>query len=301
MIFLGYGFAGGQHSLDTTPLLVETITSLTIFNGIYDEFMITRNVKQEYSTEIENIWDYDTILHAYFKDDLFAGNVNFKAENTDTIRIKRRKKNTFKWVFLFEIPISSVDDFSFELFDYTPRSNTTYEYSLIPVSGSIEGNLIVGDIKTDFPGLFITERDKYFKTISEIDINSQQQNRQISVVPTMGKKYPFVIRNGMNNYKSGTLSALFVLIDENACNYDFKNGWEYREQFNDFLFNNLPKLLKYEDGRMWLICISSDKISETEDGHELKIKTSFEWTEIDDCDSGVALYTNGFIDFSSEV
>ena len=105
-----------------------------------------------------------------------------------------------------------------------------------------------------------------------------------------------MISNGSNNYDSGTVSAQWLEYDSTTDDWDVDNGHEFVKDLKDFLNNNSPKLIKYQDGRMWLAEISSSDITDTEDDAHLQVHTAFDFTEIGDCDSGSDLYDNGLID-----
>ena len=294
MFFSGYTFAGGQYSLDTTPSDSGKVESFSLMNGAWDEFYVSRDITL---TEIPDDWDSDTVLHAHFTYNLYIGSVGFGVDETDSLRIKRRIKNTFNWVMVFEQITETIEDFNFFCFDITPRSNTEYEYCLVPVSDGIEGVPIISEIRTDFTGIFIMEKDRFFTAQVEVDFNPQQQNRPGAVLNTINRKFPFTIHNGENNYKTGTLTAVFAEFDEKTCGWDMVNAWKYRKRLNECLYNELPKLLKYEDGRMHLIDIAADSIQESELKHELIVQTSVPWTEIGDCDDAQDLHDNGLSDY----
>ena len=118
---------------------------------------------------------------------------------------------------------------------------------------------------------------------------------------TINRKYPYVISNGLNNYNSGTISAQWLEYDSETDNWDVENGYNFVSEFKDFLNNNSPKLIKYQDGRMWLAEVSSSDITDTEDAAHMQVHTSFDFAEIGNCDSGSDLYTNGIIDVSRSV
>jgi len=296
MLFLSYGFAGGQYSLDTTPSYSGKVKSFVLMNGAWDEFFVSKDINL---TEIPVDWNVDTVLHAHFTRNLYIGSVDFGVEETESIRVKRRLKDTFNWITVYEQMTNSIEDFNFIFLDYTARSKTEYDYCLVPVIGGVEGVPIISKIKTCFVGLIISEKDKCFAAQLETDVNPQQQNSPRAVVNTMHRVHPFIVHNGDNNYTSGTVSAIFAEYNEKTNEWDIKNSWKYRERLNKFLYNKIPKLLKYEDGRMKLIGVSSDSITESEvKNNKLLVKTSVGWTEIDDCDDGEALYDNGLIDYN---
>jgi hypothetical protein len=291
-------FASGSYSLDSTPLDKNTITRAALSGGAYDDFYITRNINEPLSTDINDAWDYDSVLRAKFEGDLHAGNAKFIVDNTDALRVKRRIKGRFDWITLFEVPVNSVEDFSFEKFDYAARSNTEYEYALAAALGGVESAYASDAIKTDFDGLFVMGNGEFYVARIEVKFNNQQQNKPAAAVATIGRKYPFVISNGEPNYRSGSVSAIFAELDDSGCKYDFEDSWKYRERLDNFLYNGDPKLLKYNDGRMRLISVSGDSVKESDwNGVDEVAVTSFDWTEIGDCDDGRDLYINGLTDY----
>lgn len=292
LLFTGRSFCAGRNTIDWTPSDLSHIHIATIQNGVYDELHITKNVSENYTTAISNEWNYDTILHALFQGDLHAGNVHYTAEEVTCVRIKRRQTNTFEWITLYEVPIHIADDFKFERFDRYARSNVEYEYALVPVIDRIEGNLNVNTVFSEFDGIFICEKDLLFHTTMNVDIQAKK-NRPAATIATINRRYPFVISNGNNNYYSGTASGTFMnVLDNQFCLYDYQNGWKYRSDMMEFLCNGRPKILKYDDGRMWLVQVVGTPTENTGQ-HETMPITSFDWTEIEDCESSHALFISG--------
>jgi hypothetical protein len=292
---MGYTFASYDYSIDTTPPYDMNVTSVKLQNGAFDELHITKDANHPYGNGIDAEWDYDTVLHAKFKGTTYAGNVDFIDENTTGIRVKRRMQDTFEWVSLYDIPTNPNNSYAFDYYDMTVRSGIEYEYAVLPISGTVEGEYIVQKITPEFCGLFIVERDQYVSTYIEPKISNQYVNSPAAVIATMGNKYPFVISNGISNYKSGTLSAVWMEFEEN-CNWNLKMSWKYRDKLNEFLTNKQAKLIKYEDGRMWLASISSPQITEQDGGHDYKVSTSFMWAEVGNCDKNADLFKFGFVD-----
>ncbi|MBR0596968.1 hypothetical protein [Sinanaerobacter chloroacetimidivorans] len=292
MIFSGISFCSGKYSLDYTPTYIPNVTFMKIKNGIFDDLYVSKNGNMNDSSEIPTDWDFNTILYAMFKNNLLAGNIEYTSSQVSSIRLKRRIKNTYDWITLFEIPVSDSSDFIFERYDFYNQSNIEYEYALVPVINNIEGTMSINEVLSEFEGIFILEKDRVFKTILDIELQSQK-NRPNTIVNTIDRKYPFVVSNGQNNYYSGSVSATFIEQDNNS---DFKinDGWKFRESLMEFLQNGKPKILKYDDGRMWLVSIV-DNPSEQPDGHPQKITTTFNWVETGDAKSSNDLYDYNFI------
>ena len=297
MIFLGKTFCAGVYTLDLTATKAEDLNSATIKNGIYDELYVTKNISKDYSTEIDSEWDFDTYMYANFNGDLHAGNISFVFEQVSSLRVKRRKVGTFDWITLFEIPIQAVEDFNFERFDRFARSGMSYEYAVIPIIGGIETGLIINNVESNFEGMYIIEDGKTYSTILDVEI-SANKNTPNAVVNTLNRKYPYFVKNGVNNYYSGSAIALFLNKDTDG---DFvpKYDWQYNDNILEFLGNGKVKILKHEDGRMWMVNITGN-VKEQSDGHPDKKMVSFEWVEVGNAESSHELYDNGFIDVDYE-
>lgn len=298
MFVSGLTFCGAKYTLDSTPTNVSNINLVTIKNGIYDDLYISKNTNREYAPTIPTQWDFNTMLYASFENSLNAGNVDYVISEITLIRVKRRVKNTFTWITLFEVPISGESDIHFERFDFYAQSGVEYEYALIPVINGIEGNINVNSVLSEFEGIYIIEKEQAFKTILDVSVQSQK-NRPNAVVNTIDRKYPYVISNGKNNYYSGTATGVFIELDYDTCQWKVDEGWKYREGLMEFLQNGQPKILKHEDGRMWLVMIV-DNPSESASEHPDKAVTTFNWVETGDCKSSHDLYDNGLIDVDIE-
>jgi len=296
LIFLGYAFAGGNYSLDSTPVIQSDISSIKIENGIYDYLYAT--VKDlSYSTDIPAEWNFDTRLYAKFNGNLLAGNTDFALSEVNKLRLKRRKYGDTSWTTLYEQSVVTSGDLSIIYYDRTARSKVKYEYTIVPVFGQVEGSFFTSAITPSYQGIFVTDGSTTFSTELDVTI-SEKRTKQRNVVTTINRKYPYIISNGTNNYESGTISAQWLEYNPETDDWDVDNGYIFVSELKDFLNNNSPKLIKYQDGRMWLVEVSSSDITDTEDASHLQVHTSFDFTEIGDCDSGSDLYTNGVIDVS---
>ena len=293
-MFLGYGFAGGNHSLDATPVCTNNSTSIKVSNGVVGDIYAT-NEALAYSTTIPDAWNFYTIMHGKFGGNLLAGNIDFAVSEVNSLRIERRIKNNTNWVILHEQTVSKKEDLTVLYYDKTARANTTYEYAIVPIIGQVEGTKYSQEITTDFQGLFIVDPQNIFQTELDVKFSNTKRNKPRSAVVPIGCKYPFMVSNSTNNYDSMSVSAEWLKFNSEDDSWDVDGAIAYTNGLKDFLNNEYPKLIKYQDGRMWLADISSEISDEEDDGH-MQIHTSFDFTEIADCDSGSDLYANGFID-----
>lgn len=302
-----------MSSLSPVPTDIDGIDFVLLTNAVYDE-LYADNKTNSYSEDIPTDWDFDTIMHAYFNGDLHAGNVDYYSQEVEFLRIKRRIKGTYDWITMFEIPIEEASDFKFERFDKYARSQTTYEYAMVPVIRNIEGgsdleeNHYISEVLSEFDDTFLVEKDVSYHSQLELTW-STSKNRPTLVVAPINRKFPYVFGNGDLNYYSGSISAIWLELNslcelagsmtwEDAWGMIYQGGWEYRHNLMEFLCNGRPKILKMADGRMWMVSIV-DSPTESVTLHNSVPTTTFNWTEIDDCESGAALYENDFIDVDS--
>jgi hypothetical protein len=297
MIFLGSAFFSGNQCGDISAVNSSKINSLTLQNGIYDDLYVSKDAP----LNLDNIkleWDFDTVFYAMFKNDLLAGNIGFAIDTITSIRIKKREKGTFVWTPIIDVPIKSIEDLKFiRSYPYC-KGNTTYEFSMSPIlNGSIEGNLNIMECESIFNGAYIIEPEAALHMFLNYQM-SQQRERSGTVVQTLGRRKPFYISNGQYNYDSGSINVTFIQMDD-QCEFDLKNGAKYRQYVDDVLSDNLPKILKLDDGRMWIIGIT-DVISQSDSATQVP-SHSINWTEIADCDDAYDMYVNGFNDTFVEV
>lgn len=297
MIFLGRAFFSGSQCGDISAVDTSGINSITLQNAIYDDLYVS----DDFRTNLEDMkleWNFDTVLYAMFKNDLLAGNIGFAIETITSIRIKQRVRGTFAWTTIIDIPVNSIEDLKFiRSYPYC-RGNTIYEFAMTPMlNGSIEGNLNILECESSFNGAYIIEPEAALHLFINYQMN-QQRERSGTIVQTLGRNKPFYISNGQYNYDSGSINVTFIQMD-NQCNFDVENGSSYRKYIDDILSDNKPKILKLDDGRMWIIGIT-DAISQSDSGTSFPTH-SINWTEIADCDDAYDLYVNGFIDSFVEV
>lgn len=291
MYFMGQTFYKDAKSSRSSIINITNLNSITLDNGIYDDLFVTKNYNIELN-ESNKEWSFDTILYAMFNGNLLAGNIAFALETITSIRIKQREKGKFDWITIYDIPINSVEDLSFVRTYKYCKGNTDYEFAVLPVlNNSIEGNLSVVECESKFTGAYLMQKDSSIQMVINFE-SSQQRNHSSTTIQTLGREKPFYITNGMSNYESGNINVAFIQF--NNCEPDNKNGSRYRKNIYDTLTNKMPKILKFEDGRAYIVGIT-DAIQESSDV-SIPIST-LNWTEIANIDSEEDLYENGFLDW----
>ena len=296
MVFCGGTFCGAMKTLDYTPSNVNNIQSIKVENGIYDRLYIDTNVSKDCTTDIPEEWEYSTVFDAHFDGSLSAGNVNFILNEVNSLLIKREEDGTGKWITLFEVPITTEEDFAFVKLDKTVRANTKYNYALVPVVAGQEGELNISSIVCEFEGIFVMEKDVTYHAVANITM-TMQRNRPTAVVNTIDRKYPYVVTNGNNNYMSGTTSAVFIKTVLDDYDWQWYDSYKYRDDLYDFLCNGKPKVLKHFDGKAYLVSIIDSPTQNEATSNYFPVST-FNWVEIGDIENTDDLYNNNIIDYN---
>lgn len=289
-MFMGCFASGSIKSLSYTPTNINDITYLEIQNGIYDELFGSDNANIIIDDSSKK-WDFDTRFYAKFQNNLMAGNVDYAASMVSAIRIKRRKNNEHQWLTLFSIPINTNEDFNFELADRYAQSGQDYYYAMVPVIEQAEGNINKNSIHSEFNNYFILDKDISYPILFNTKLNVDI-NKNIGIINTLGRKYPFIISNGLSQYRSGTLE--FSLVPFTNCEIDLENGYSYRMQFEEWILNGKPKILKDWTGKIFMMDITGN-IPIDYSYHNLP-SYKIQFTEIGDALNTDDLYYNGFID-----
>lgn len=292
-MFVGMEYCGSGSAVSFTPVLMNDITYIEITNGIYDELFGSDNPDIEMNEDSKK-WDFDTRFYAKFQDSLVAGNVDYAASMVSSIRIKRRKNNEHKWFTVWDIPIETNDDFEFELIDRYAQGSQDYYYAMIPVINYIEGNINKNEIRSEFNHYFILDKDISYPIIFNTSLNLEL-NKNIGVVNTLGRKYPFVISNGQSKYRTGTLD--FSLAPIINCEVNTDDIYNYRTQFEEWLSNGKPKILKDWTGQIYMMDITSS-IPIDLSYYQLP-SYQIQFTEIGDPLSEEDMYNNNMIDVIS--
>ena len=277
---------------DIAPINEDELTSVSVSNCEVDDLFITNSTSMTPSQDYNSQWDRDTILHATYNGGINAGNIELTMASVTSLRLKKRKKGTHKWITLFDRVVENADDFNFTYYDRTCRSNIPYEYALVAVSGTTEGNLKINEITSVFDGVYICDNKVSYQAYYNLKFE-YTPNKETSTIATLGKKHPYVISNGISNYYSGTITATFV--PHTTCSdADFQDAWKYRMELNEFLNDGNPKIIKNWEGKMFLAAITT--VSEDQSGHYLNPLHNISFVEIGDCEDVGDLYDNGLIE-----
>lgn len=297
-MIMGYTAMGQKMAPDSVSC-AENITTVTISGAVYDDLYGTRideSIKPSSQILPPDEWDAATCFHAKMNGNVYCGNAEFSVDNTTDVLVKRRRKGEFEWFTLFDIKANKAEDYTFTVHDpYAPKGDL--EYAAVPVINGFESSYSIAEITYDFDGLLLIEKDKTVWTVLDI-VLSENKNSQPGVANTLAGKYPFVFYNGNNDYYTGTLSSTFIEFG----NCRFPDSQRIHKNYDDimeFLNNKKPKILKYCDGRIRLIAVTTPP--DNTSGEHFDLHTiSFSYTEIGSVYSNKDMNSYGFLDVGEE-
>lgn len=298
---IGLNFCGiTTFQTEPYPTCVDNVR---IAGAIYDTIRLDNSVNDAPSFEISDKWTEDSRILALFKGNLYAGNVNLDVKHTTDIIVKRRKNGEFTWFNMYDIPVVDTNSFNFHIVDRYPSALIDYQYAIVPIINGLEGEYSFGyDDLTDndyihceFDGVVIMDQDVEYSSFYETTTEFTKNHTKNPVV-TLNSKLPYIVSNGINNYYSGTIGGVWMLI-ENCSKILKLDSMLYREEFLDFLVNDNFKIMKLYDGRTYMVQIT-DTPTDSNSEHPDKHTISFNFTECGDPLSNEDMYLNGFLNIS---
>lgn len=295
-MFTGSTFAGCPDTLYGTGIKEEILTTVTLRNMILDELYATKKILIKFNWDIPTDWDFDTHLHALYRNDLYAGNVTYSENIVQRIKIKKRFKGTFTWKTIYEREIHSNEDFAIEFYDYLEPSNTDIEYAYVAVISNADTDTISTSVRSEFDCYFLVGQNESYPL--ELDTETTVQfNRESKTLIAPGAHYPYVINNGISRYYSGTLTATFIEFKDD--DYAVDEGWHYRNSIDQFLSDGKAKILKTFEGEMYMVNLVGN-LPRTKNGHYQNVSHQIDWVECGDPTTITDLYDYGFIDTDTD-
>lgn len=290
MVFLGTTFIGGDFTAQPTPTNAENMTYLTLHGGWYSDLYGTANTDTEQSLDIPNTWDWDTIMRAdYSTGKTAAGNIDWLAENVSAVVVKRRIQGTFKWYTVASHPIEVEEDFIFTGIDKYAKSNTTYEYALVPYDNDNNPGVYgVQTVTSIFDKIFVMDKEKTYGTFHTTGNVDTTRNISGNTNVPLNSYYPVYFHSGLMNYDSGSVDGKFYDLDE-ACQIIEDKGYFYKTGLMDFLTNQKPKIIKHPDGRIWLAQVMPSPTDSGDETYKFR-NIVFQWVEVGKHDSNEDMY-----------
>jgi hypothetical protein len=244
-----------RHGFSSEPFCWSLYTSkkvdtLEVSNGIYDEIKVDESLETTNSI-IKEDWTIDTVLLADYKNTLEAGNIfGVNPEiPIQYLRFKRRKLGELNWQVMIDVPFyKDIEDYN--MVDYYIENAVDYEYSVVPVTQSIEGNGTTEQVETKYFGMFLTGKDdsgnivnyplRFDLKTSDITLNEDKIYQK-----TLSSKYPAQLC-GESKYYTGNVAVKLIspTTEDNFGKVDMKAEKVYREAFEEFIHSGRSMLIR---------------------------------------------------------
>jgi hypothetical protein len=172
-----------------------------------------------------------------------------------SVVVRRRELGDSIWDTIKTISVSSASSLNYTFIDKYTRSRRTYEYSFTPMNGSVPGTSVTQSIYCNFDSMLLEDSTATYVLDLNLDFD-YDTNNSVLFQEALNSKYPFVIRNGLADYYSGSIEVLPLPLDANG-RPTIVGSQKYKEQFISFLKNGKEKLLKLPRGQMWMVTIDA--------------------------------------------
>jgi len=282
LISLGI-FAFDDYGVFMTNNGIGVPTSIEASNSIIDEVHIKQDTSLTFTSQKEN-WLPSTIGIAKFQDDLHYGNFTLYSQEITHLKFKKRLTNSLQWI-TFSTVVFDKDVTTYETIDRLIEADEEYQYGICASTDTIEGDLKTATITTSFDGMFISDKDSYYKLIYNYNLGDIVSNQGNSIIETLGSVYPTIMYSS-TNYQTGSLQCMLIsdttLLAGGAI--DIKVEKALRKQIMTFLTNKKAKLLKDSSGNFMVISIvGMPKLTPHNELSQQLYDLSFEFIEI--CDA----------------
>lgn len=262
-------------------VLTDDFDKVLIGTTLSDFISITSNITSAYTTDFPT-FNFDTIIQCDFDNNVNGGNINIVVNQLTKIKLKRRDLSTLNWITIYEKPINNENDINIKTIDSNIPSNIEQTYAIVPVlqSGE-EGEYILSKATPNWEGIFISNNNKIFKLYNAVIYDTTTQNKQIGVLNPIGRKYPIIIENSENDYKSGGLQAqLYGYNFENTRKVDRNDVVKQTQDFINFIKDGSTKMITDWNGNI-IMCklVSSPTISYISSYGNGITNISFTWAE----------------------
>ena len=279
--YIDESYEGYHIPNEVQNALTNEFDKVLIGTTLSNFISITSDISSEYTTDFP-IFDFNTIIQCDFDNNVNGGNVSIVVSQLTKIKIKRRDINTLNWVTIYEKDINSEEDINIKTIDSNVPFGIEQTYAIVPIlQDGEEGAYILNKVTPNWQGVFISNNDKIFKLYNSVIYDTTAQNKKIGMLEPIGRKYPIIIENSENDYKSGGLQAqLYGYNFENTRKIDRNDVVKQTQDFINFIKDGSTKMITDWNGNI-VMCklISSPTISYVSSYGNGITNVNFTWAE----------------------
>lgn len=248
---------------------INNINYVEIKNCKIEELHIRENTSNIDLSSTKKFWQIDSYLLAKFQNNLEGGNVDLGGLTIDNWKIRRRRIDSTQFKELGVVS-TAIDD-SFYYLDYTPRAGVTYEYTVTPMSGDIEGQPQTVQIEFNFDYWWLTDGIESYPFFLNLEVSDISTNQQRYVYEGFNE-FP-TVSYGNQQYQSGTITA--ILLDT-----FLETSYNYQKQVESFINNHKKKYMKNPNGDLFIVDTNSSKRKIYTELVENISAITFDWMEV---------------------
>lgn len=275
------------------------ITDYITKNSVVDDVYITRNVNEEFTTDILT-WTAGTVFHASMNGNLSAGNIEYITDNISNIKIKRRTVGELDWITVYNQVVTQPIDLSFNIQDSFVPSGKDFEYAIVPCINNTEQVYYTSQVHSYFDGVFVSELDRsahlmnFMKLYSNVSYNQDNITQDIGILKPFNQVYPTIIQNSKTNFRSLTVSGDIL---DNDYGFDANEINDIKDKWMSFLTNGRIKFVKDWNGDIIMGKITTPPSFTYKNNTSMIIPTiSFVITEQGKYNNVDDLRRNGYLD-----
>ena len=290
---------------DISNPIYDALNKSEIFNKIdiqkakFDEMHILDGITTTTSSnKIE--WNYNTICLSQFKNNLEAGNLGLNGMTINSIKIKKRKKESLIFEDVKTIPFEN-NKFDYTYEDKFVESIQDYVYALQPLGGSTQspilGQMVSEEIYSEFESAWLIGKDdEQYQLTYDLNIDGYETVIPQQILETIGNQFPSIISNGNIRYRKGRIKARLVSNNTVVAGgeIDKREEKKLRQSIMKFLTNNKPKIYKEGSGEYMLISIMGTPLLSPDNSLRNIYDISCEFVEIGNTDTQ-SLINNGLV------
>lgn len=285
-MIIGYNFFGRSFhgNIFDTGISTAEIDEVTIGAGLWDELFVSVDTSINDANEKPTQWQIKTIMDAKFQNNLEAGSFGAGGNIVDTLQLYRRDINkSAKQILIGQFPYEpEYNVYSFV--DRLAENLANYEYSIVPLSGNIMGDLnkTFKPAFVEYEGVWLSDLDNNFKIEFDVKQGAVTHNGNFSETETLNGKYPIITR-GKQNYRTGNISFLPLSseqIDSRGQKINARNEREVRESILTFLKSDSAKVIRNSNGDMRVVVVYNIQETPREGFLEDLSDISFDYVEV---------------------
>lgn len=277
-----------NSSFDTmfydTAIPTSELDEVTMGAGMYDEMFISLDTSIDHAQVKPDQWKLKTIMDAEFNNNLEAGSINGHNHVIDRFQCYRREYQnpSSDWQLVGQFDYD--DHYNlYTVIDRFIENHKIYEYSIVPLSKQIMGDVLMGPpITSEFTGMFISDIESNYSMEVNFKFSDLAYNTTMAQHVPLNGKFP-IVTFGNAEYRTG--SATFLPLTPQT-EYGYSSEINAHDEFANrrnvinFLNNGRVKVVRREDGDTLVVVTYNVRSQALSDSLDSISEVTFDFVEI---------------------